>query len=107
MIHTLIIGLLIEKPFYLLRPQSFLLQIVSEFINTSVKFSYFMSQGVGLLTPCLVPRGGILYAMIVLGGFCRLRVVSQGFVPEVGMVLDEIDSCINGLQNGSDQSRNE
>ena len=32
MIYTVTIGLLIEKPFYLLRPQSLLFQIVSEFI---------------------------------------------------------------------------
>ena len=44
MIYTLIISLLIEKPFYLLRPQSFSFQIVSEFINIFVKFSNFMSR---------------------------------------------------------------
>ena len=44
----------------------------------------------GLLTPCLVPRGGVLYTMIVLGdGFCPLRVVSRG------IILDETDSCIS------------
>ena len=47
MICTLIISLLIEKPFYLLRPQSFSFQIVSEFIDTFVKFCNFMSQGWG------------------------------------------------------------
>ena len=44
-IYTLIISLLIEKPFCLLRPQSFSFQIVSEFIDILVKFSNFMSQG--------------------------------------------------------------
>ena len=32
MMYTITISLLIEKPFYLLRPQSFSFQIVSEFI---------------------------------------------------------------------------
>ena len=78
MIYTIIISLLIEKPFYLLRPQSFSFQIVSEFIDTFVKFSNFV-PGVGLLTPCFVPRGGFLYRMIVPGGgFCFLQVVSWG-----------------------------
>ena len=67
MIHTIIISLLIEKSFYLLRPQSFSFQTVSEFIDTFVEFSNFMSR-VGLLTPCFVPRGGFLYTMIVPGG---------------------------------------
>ena len=48
MIYTIIISLLIEKPFYLLRQQSFSCQIVSEFIDTFVKFSNFMSQGWGI-----------------------------------------------------------
>ena len=79
MIYTLIISLLIEKPSYLLSPQSFSFQIVSEFIDTFVKFSNFMSRGVGLLTPFSVPRGGFLYTMIVPGeGFCSLQVVSRG-----------------------------
>ena len=78
MIYTLIISLLIDKPFYLLSPQSFSFQIVSEFIDIFVKFSNFMSGG-GLLTPCSVPRGGFLYTMIVPGeGFCSLQVVSPG-----------------------------
>ena len=58
--YILIISLLIEKPFYLLRPQSFSFQIVSEFIDIFVKFSNFMSLGVGLLTPCFVLRVGFL-----------------------------------------------
>ena len=45
MIYTLIISLPIKKPFYLLRPQSSSFQIVSEFIDTFVKFSSFMSRG--------------------------------------------------------------
>ena len=45
MLYTLTISILIEKPFYLLRPPSFSFQIVSEFIDTFVKFSNFMSRG--------------------------------------------------------------
>ena len=46
MIYTLIIGLLIEKLFYLLSPQSFSFQlIVSEFIDMFVNLSNFMSWG--------------------------------------------------------------
>ena len=44
MICTIIISLLIEKLFYLLRSQSFSFQIVSKFIDTFVKFFNFMSQ---------------------------------------------------------------
>ena len=44
MIYTSIISLLIENPFYLLRPQSFSFQIVSEFIDIFVKVSNFMSR---------------------------------------------------------------
>ena len=83
MIYTVIVSLLIEKPFYLLSPQSFSFQIVSELIDTFVKLSNFMPyvRGVGLLTPCSVLRGAFLYTMIAPGeGFCSLQVVYQGFV---------------------------
>ena len=50
------------------------------------------------MTPCFVPRGKVLYTIIVpKGGFCPLRVVSRWFVwggGGGGMVLDEIDTCI-------------
>ena len=45
MIYTIIITLLIEKPFYLLRPQSFSFQILSEIRDTFVNFFYFMPKG--------------------------------------------------------------
>ena len=83
MIYTVIVSLLIEKPFYLLSPQSFSFQIVSEFIDIFVKLSNFIPYvpGVGLLTPCSVPMGAFLYTMILPGeGFCYLQVVYQGFV---------------------------
>ena len=67
MIYTLIISLLIEKPFYLLSLQSFSFQIVSEFIDMFVKFST-LCPGVGLLIRSSVPRGGFLYTIIVPGG---------------------------------------
>ena len=48
----------------------------------------------GLLAPLSVPRGGVLYTMIVPGrGFLH----PSSRVPEVcpgGMVMDEIDTCI-------------
>ena len=83
MIYTVIVSLLIEKPFYLSSPQSFSFQIVSEFIDIFVKLSNFIPYvpGVGLLTPCSVLMGAFLYTMIVSGeGFCSLQVVYQGFV---------------------------
>ena len=49
--------------------------------------------GVGLLTPCSVPRGGVLYTVIVLG-VCSLQVVSRAFVPGGGGGLDVIDTYI-------------
>ena len=69
MIYTVIVSLLIEKPFYLLSPQSFSFQIVSEFIDIFVKLFNFIPYvpGVGLLTPCSVPMGAFLYTMISQG----------------------------------------
>ena len=96
--YTIIISLLIEKPFYLLRPQSFSFQIVSEFIDTFVKFSNFMSQGWGFWLPVLSLGEGSCTQWLSQGeGFCSLQVVSRGFVPEEGMVLDETDTCIREL----------
>ena len=59
----------------------------------------------GLLTPCFVQRGGVLYTMIVPGGGFLLpssRVL--GVCPEGGMVLDETDTCIS---HKNENSRNE
>ena len=80
MIYTIIISLLIENRFYLLRPQSFSFEIVSEFIDTFLKFSNFMSQGWGVFVHNDCPGGRV----------CSLQVVFRGR----GMVLDEIDTCI-------------
>ena len=67
MIYTLIISLLIEKPFYLLRPKSFSFQIVSEFIDIFVKFSNFMSRG-GAFDSLFCPEGRVLCTTTVPGG---------------------------------------
>ena len=69
--------------FYLLRPQSFSFQIISELIDIFVKFSNFMSQG---WTLCSVPSGGLLYIMIVSGGgFLLLSSRVQGVCPSGGL----------------------
>ena len=85
-----IISLLTEKPFHLLRPESFSIQIMS---NTFVKFSNFMSQTWSFWAPALFPGGRFLYAVIVPGkDFCPFESCPGRGVG--GMVLDEIDSCI-------------
>ena len=48
----------------------------------------------GLLTPCIVPRGGFLYRMIVLGGGSLLPSSRVPGVCPGGMVMNEIDTCI-------------
>ena len=58
MIYTIIISPLVEKQFYLLRPEGFSFQIVSEFTDTFVKFSNFMSRG-GAFDPLFCPEGRI------------------------------------------------
>ena len=58
MIYTLIVSLLIKKPFYLLSPQSFSFQIMSEFIDIFVKFSNFMAQG-GAFDSLFCPEGRV------------------------------------------------
>ena len=58
MIYTLIISLLTEKPFHLLRPQSFSFQIVSEFIDIFVKFSNLMSRR-GAFDSLFCPEGRV------------------------------------------------
>ena len=49
----------------------------------------------GLLIPCFVPRGRVLYTMIVPGGrFLPPSSRVLGGLSRGGMVLDEIDTCI-------------
>ena len=91
MMYTLIISLLIEKSFYLLRPQSFSFQIVSEVIDTFVKFSNFMSQG-GAFDSLFCPEGKVFVQNDCPqgGGFSLPSNHVLG-----GMVLDEIYTCIS------------
>ena len=49
----------------------------------------------GLLTPCFVPKGGFLYTMFVQGGGFLLPSSRVPGVCPGGMVLDEIDICVN------------
>ena len=59
-----------------------------------MKFSNFYVLGVGLLTPCSVPRVGFLCTVIVPGGgFLLPSSRVPGFV-RGGMVMDEIDTYI-------------
>ena len=74
MIYTLIISLLIEKPFYLLSP-----------------FSNFMSQGWGFSLPVLSRGEGFCTQWLSQGGLlpsCRVL----GVCPREGKVMDEIDT---------------
>ena len=89
MIYTLVISLLIEKPFHLLSPQSFSFQIVSEFIDMFVKFSNFMSRG-GAFDSLSCPEGRVFVHNDCPGG--RFLLPSSR-VPG-GMIMDEIDTCI-------------
>ena len=94
--YTLIISFLIEKPFYLLRSQSFSFQIVSEFTDIFVKFSNFCPR-VGLLSPC--PEGrGFVQMIVPGGGFLPPSSRVPGVCPRGRMVLDEIDTCITPKQ---------
>ena len=89
MIHTIIISLLIEKLSYLLRPQSFSFQIVSEFMATFVKFSNFCPKG-GAFDSLFCPEGRLFVHNNCPGG----RVFAPFKSCSGGMVLDEIDTYI-------------
>ena len=95
MIYTSIISL-IEKPFYLLRPQSFSFHSVRVYRYICEVFTLYV-PGVGLLTLCSLPRGGFLYTIIVPGGgkFLLPSSCVLGVCPGRGMVMDEIDTCIS------------
>ena len=69
------------------------------FISNSVRIFYLYVLGVGPLNSLFCPGGGILYTMIVPGGkgFALFESCPWGLSRGRGMVLDEIDSCINGL----------
>ena len=90
MIYTLIISLLIQKPFYLLSLQSFSFQIVSEFTDTfvkfPVKFSNFMSGG-GAFDSLFCPEG-------------RVFVHNDSLFCPRGRVFAPFKSCPGGLSPG-------
>ena len=83
MIHILTISFLIEKPFYLLKRQSFSFQIVPE-------YSIYMSRGWGLWIPYFVLGEGFVQWLSQGGGGGRV------FDPfeSCSRSLDEIDTCI-------------
>ena len=88
MIYILIISVLIKKPFYLLRRQSFSFEIVSEFSN-------FMSRG-GAFDSLFCPGGRVfVHNYCPGGGFLLPSSRVPGVCPGGGMVLDEIDTCIS------------
>ena len=91
--YILIISLLIEKPFYLLSPQSFSFQIVSEFIDMFVKFSDLMSLG-GTFDSLFCLEGRVFVHNDCLQGrvFAPFK-PCPGDSPG-GVVMDEIDTCI-------------
>ena len=91
MIYTLVIRLLSEKPFYLLRPQSFSFQIVSEVIDIFVKFSNFISRG-WAFDSLFCPEGRVFVHNDCPGGG---RVFAPFKSCPEGMVLDEIDTSIS------------
>ena len=66
-----------------------------EFLDTFVKFSNFTSRG-GAFDSLFCLEGRVFVHNDCPGGegFCSLQVVYRGFVPE-GMVMDEVDTCIN------------
>ena len=95
MIYTVIISLLIEKPFYLLSPQSFSFQMVSEFIDIFVKFSLTLCPGGGAFDSLFCPKGRVFVHNDCPGGRVLLPSSRIPGVCPGGMVMDEIDTCIN------------
>ena len=95
MLYTMILSLLIEKPLYLLRPQSFSFQIVSDFMDTLVKFSDIMSRG-RAFDSLFCPEGRVFVHTVCPGGrvFAPFKSRLGGLFTSGGMVLDEIDTCV-------------
>ena len=89
MIYTTIISLLIEKQSYLLRPQSFSFQIVSEFIDIFGKFFYVYVPRCGAFDSLFCPEGRVFTPRG--RDFAPFKSCPGGG----GMVLDEIDTCIS------------
>ena len=95
MIYTLIISLFIQKPFYLLRPQSFSFQIVSKFIDIFVKFLHFMSRGWGS-DSLFCPEGSVFVHNNCPGGRIFAPFNScPGGLSQGEKAIDEIDICIS------------
>ena len=92
MIYTIIISLLIEKPFYLLRSQSFSFQIVSEFIDTFANFLTLCPWG-GAFDYLFCPEGRVFVHKDCSGeGFLLFKLCPGG------TVFDEIDTYITVWQ---------
>ena len=72
MVYTLIISLLIEKPFCLLSPQSFSFQIVSEFIDIFVN-SLTLCPGGGSFGSLFCPEGRVFVHNDCPGGFAPFK----------------------------------
>ena len=86
-------SLFIEKPFQLLRPQSFSFHIVWEFILISLWILCLKGGAFDSLL-IFVPRWGFLCTMIIPGERFLLPFKScPGFVAGGGR-LDEIDTCV-------------
>ena len=98
MIYTITISLLIEKLFYLLRPQSFSFQIASEFIDT------LCPKGEAFDSLCF-PEGRVF-----VHNDCPVRRVFAPFkscprgLSGGGGGLDEIDTCISHRHGKSDMA---
>ena len=89
MIYILIISLLIKKPFYLLRRQSFSFEIVSEFLT--------LCPGGGAFDSLFCPGGGAFDSLFCPGG----RVFVHNYCPG-GRVFAPFESCPGGLSRGGD-----
>ena len=89
--YNIIISLLIEQSFYLLRPQSFSFQILSEFIDTFVEFLDFMSKG-GAFDSLFCAKGRVFVHNDRPGGrvFALFKLCPG--------VLDEMDTCIRKVR---------
>ena len=96
MIYTSIISLLIEKPFYLLSPQSFSFQIVSEFIDMFVK-SLTLCPGGGAFDSLFCPEGRVFVNNDRPGGkiFAPFKSCPGGLSQRDGYAMYEIDTCIS------------
>ena len=96
MTYTIIISLLIEKPFYLLRPRSFSFQIVSELIDTFVKSSDFMSRG-GAFDSLFCPEGKVFVHSDCSGGRVFASFKSSGGLSRGGWFWMKLIPALNDI----------